>query len=137
MHGDGDVVLADGLDRRVQHDLAAADGDPIALKRGDDVANGYRSEQLTAFGGLTQHHDVAAIDLFRDLGGLGLGFQVAGFEFGLHAVEPGAIVCGGAQRLAALQKKIAGKSVLDADHFAHLAELGDTFQQNDFHIRSP
>ncbi len=41
MHGDRDRVLADGLDRRVQHDLAAADGDAVALKRRDDVANAY------------------------------------------------------------------------------------------------
>jgi hypothetical protein len=39
--------------------------------------------------------------------------------------------------LAALQQKIARKTVLDADDFAHLAELGDALQQNDFHIRSP
>ena len=97
----------------------------------------HRTEQLAGFGGLTQHDDVAAVDLLRDLGCLALGLEVAGLEFGLHAVELGAIVRGGAQRLAALQQEIAGKSVLDADDFAHLAELGDTFQQNDFHIRSP
>ena len=69
--------------------------------------------------------------------GFALGLQVAGFEFGLHAFELGAVVRGGAQRLAALEQEIAGKPVLDADDFAHLAELGDAFQQNDFHVRSP
>ena len=137
MHGDGDVVLADGLDRRVQHDLAAADGDAVRLERGDDVANRHRAEQLAGFGSLTQHDDVAAVDLLGDLGGLALGLQVAGFEFGLHAVELGAVVGGGAQRLVALQEEVAGIAVPDADDFAHLAELGDAFQQNDFHIRSP
>ena len=39
--------------------------------------------------------------------------------------------------LPRFKQKIAGKPVLDADDFAHLAELGDAFQQNDFHIRSP
>jgi hypothetical protein len=42
-----------------------------------------------------------------------------------------------AQRLAALEQKVAGKSVPDFDDFAHLTELGDAFEQNDFHIRSP
>ncbi len=97
----------------------------------------HRTEQLAGLRGLTQHHDVAAVDLLGDLGCLALGLEVAGFEFGLHAVELGAIVRGGAQRLAALQQKIAGKPVLDADDFAHLAELGDALQQNDFHIGSP
>ena len=83
------------------------------------------------------HDDVAAVDLLGDLGGFALGLEVVGLELGLHAVELGAVVGGGAQRLAALQKKIAGKAVLDADDFAHLAELGDAFQQNDFHVRSP
>ena len=32
MHGDRDLVLADGLDRRVQHDLAAADGDAVGSR---------------------------------------------------------------------------------------------------------
>ncbi|OIQ75222.1 hypothetical protein GALL_431150 [mine drainage metagenome] len=137
MHGDGDLVLADGLDRRVQHDLAAANDDAIALERCDDVANAHRSEQLTGLRRLTQYDDVAAVDLLRDLCCLALGLQVAGFELGLHAIELGTVVRGGAQRLAALEQKIAGKPVLDADDFAHMTELGDALQQDDFHIRSP
>ncbi len=39
--------------------------------------------------------------------------------------------------LLRFKQKIAGKSVPDFDDFAHLAKLGDAFQQNDFHIRSP
>ena len=35
------------------------------------------------------------------------------------------------------QQEIAGKAVLDAHHLAHLAELGDAFEQNHFHGRSP
>jgi hypothetical protein len=77
------------------------------------------------------------VDLLRDLARFALGLEVVGLEFGLHAVELGAVVRGGAQRLAALEQKVAGKPVLDADDFAHLAELGDAFQQNDFHFRSP
>src|SRR6185312_5650475 len=76
VHGDGNGVFADGLDRRVEHDLAAADGDAIVLERGDDVANAHRSEQLAGLGGLTKHHDIAAVDLFGDLGSLALGLEV-------------------------------------------------------------
>ena len=66
-----------------------------------------------------------------------LALQIVGLELGLHAVELGLVVGGGAQRLAAFQKKVAGKPVLDADDFAHLAELGHALQQNDFHFGSP
>ena len=79
MHGDRNLVLADRFDRRVKHDLAAADGDTIALKRGNNVAHRNRSEQLAGLGCLTQHHDVAAIDLLRNLGGLAFGLEVARF----------------------------------------------------------
>src|SRR6185437_9759863 len=111
MHGDGDPVLADGLDRRVEQDLAAADRDAVALQRGNDVANADRTEQLTAFGRLANDDHAAAVDLFRDLGCLGLGLQVARLEFGLHAVEFGTVVGGRPQGLAALEQKVAGKAV--------------------------
>ena len=45
-----------------------------------------------------------------------------------------AVVLGGAQRLALRQQEIAREPVLDADDFTHLAELGDAFEQNDFHF---
>ena len=71
------------------------------------------------------------------LAGFALGLEVVGLELGLHAVELGAVVGGGAQRLAALEQEIAGKAVAHFDDFAHLAELGHAFQQNDFHVGSP
>ena len=137
MHGDADLVFADGLDRRIHHDLAAADGDAIGGKRSNDIANVHRTEQLAGFRRLTQHDHVTAVDLLGDLGGFALGLEVASLELGLHAVEPGAIVGSGAQRLATLEEEISGKAAAHFDDFAHLAELGHAFQQNDFHVRSP
>jgi hypothetical protein len=32
------------------------------------------------------------------------------------------------------QQEIAGEAVLDAHHVAHLAEPGDAFEQNHFHL---
>ena len=55
-------------------------------------------------------------------------------ELRLHALELGAVVLGGAQRLALRQQEIARKAVLDAHDFAHLAELGDAFEQDHFHL---
>ena len=137
MHGDGHLLLPDRLDRRVEPDLRPADHDAMALQSRDDIPHRNRAEQLSGFGRLADDHEIEAIDLLRGLGCFTLGHQVTRFEFGLHAVVLGAVVGGGAQRLAALQQKIAGKPVPDADDFAHLAELGDALQQNDFHVRSP
>jgi hypothetical protein len=42
----------------------------------------------------------------------------------------------GAQRLAERQQEVAGKAVLDLDGVAHLAEAGNAFEENDFHLLS-
>src|SRR5262249_13804329 len=63
--------------------------------------------------------------------------ETARFELDALRFELLAIGVGGAQRLAARQQKIAGESVLDADGFAHLAELRHAFEENDFHLVNP
>ena len=115
----------------------AVERDAVGLERDDDVTHRDRAEQLAGFGRLTDHDDVLALDLLGDLGRLALGLEVASLEIGLHAVVLGAVVGGGAQRLAALEQEIAGIAVANLHDFAHLAELAHAFQQNDFHIRSP
>ena len=63
-----------------------------------------------------------------DLLRFALELEILRFEIHLHGFEAGLVVFGGAQRLALRQKEIACKTVLDADCFAHLAELCDTFE---------
>src|SRR4030095_6524249 len=63
MYGDGDLMLADSLYRRIEQDLAAADGDTVGLEGSDDVAHADRAEQLAGLRGLTQHDHVAAVCL--------------------------------------------------------------------------
>ena len=52
-------------------------------------------------------------------------------------LEALAIGLRGAQGLLARQEEIAREPVLDAHDVADLAELGDPFEQNDFHVVSP
>ena len=67
-------------------------------------------------------------------GGFLLDLEVAGLELGALGLEHLGVPFGGAQGLAARQQEIAGEAVLDADPFAHLAELRHAFEQNDFHV---
>ena len=68
---------------------------------------------------------------------LALELEVARLEVGPLGLELLLVRLGRAQRLAARQQEIAGEAVLDFDGFAHVAELGDAFEQNDFHDVSP
>src|SRR4029079_18910907 len=43
----------------------------------------------------------------------------------------------GAQRLALRQQEVAGKTVLDLDRLAHLAQARNAFEKNDFHGSVP
>jgi hypothetical protein len=87
---------------------------------------------MAGFGGLADHHETLAIELFGHLLGLALELEIARLEMRLHRLEFGAVVLGRAQRRLR-QQEIAGEPVLDADDLTHLAELCDPFEQNDFH----
>src|SRR5262249_4401640 len=104
----------------------------VGCERGD-VARRYRTVELSAFGRLAQHREALAVKLLCDLFGLALELKVARLEFDFHCLEAGAVFLGGAQRLAAGQEVVPREAVLDAHDFAHLAELGHTFEQDHFH----
>ena len=106
---------------------------PSVSERGD-VARRDRAEQLADVGRLAHHDEALAVELAGDDVGVLLQFEIARFELRLHALELGAVVLGGPKRLALRQQEIAREAVLHADDFAHLAELGDTLQQDHFHL---
>src|SRR5262249_22572888 len=103
----------------------------------NNVAWRYRSVKLASFGGLADDGEALPVESGAHLLGIALEFEIARLQLALHGLESGAIVLGGTQRLALRQQKIACEAVLDAHDFAHLAELGHAFEQNDFHFRSP
>jgi hypothetical protein len=115
----------------------ALDGKSAAGEEARDIARRHRAEQLADIGGLPYHQETLAVELGADDIGLFLQFEVTRFELHLHAFELGAVILGGAQRLALREQEIARETVLDAHDLAHLAELGDTFEQNHFHGFSP
>ena len=125
------------LDRLVEHDLAAVEGEAAGGGGVGDVAGGDRAVERAAVGGGADHHEGLAVELRRDLLGLLLGLEVARLELGALGLEALEVGFGGAQRLALRQEEVAGVAVLDVDDVAHLAELGDAFEQNDLHVLPP
>src|SRR5205085_7416013 len=115
----------------------AAHIEPGRAKQADEVARRHRAEQLTRLRGLTEHRKALSVDRRCDLPGFTLERERARGEFALHGFEAGAVLLGGAQRLAARQKEIAREAVLDAHDFAHLAQPRDSLQQDHVHLGSP
>src|SRR5579862_6416824 len=122
------LVLADGLDRCIEHDMRARDLSLVAVEQRGNIACRYRAVQLAAFGSLAQHGDSLAVEFGRHLFGASLHFQIARLQLGLHSFEARLVFGGGTQRLAARQQEVTSKAVLDAHHIAHLTELADTFE---------
>ena len=127
------LVHADRLDRIVEDDLVAHHREAAFGDRGRDVAGVDRTVEDAGLAGLAQHDEGLAVELGGDGGGFGLALQVARFELGALGLELGDVGLGGAQRLAARQKEVAGEARLHLHHVADLAELFDAFEKNDLH----
>ena len=128
-----DRVEAQVLDRMVENDLAAVEGEAAGGGGVGDVAGGDRAVEGAAVGGGANHHEGLAVELLRDLLGLAAGLEVAHLELGAVGLEALEVALGGAQRLALGQEEVAGVAVLDGDDLAHLAELGDALEEYDLH----
>ena len=88
---------------------------------------------VTASGLAHQNHR-QTVQLAGDLLGLLLALQIIRLKLRLAGLELLQIPLGRAQRLALRQQKITGEAGPNIDHVAHLAELLDTLEQDDFHI---
>ena len=106
---------------------------PFSIDQDGEIARRDRPVELAAFGRLAEHREALAVELLADLLRFALLLEVARLELDLHVLEARAVLLGGTQRLALGQEKIARKAVLDAHDVAHLAELGDAFEQDHFH----
>ena len=131
------LMQADALDRRLEVDLVARDrvaagGDDLG-----DVTGCHRAVELTGLAGLPDDHERLAVERLGDSRRVRLALLVAGFEVHALRFELLGIGLGRAKRLTARQEEVAGEAVLHPHALAHMAELGDAFQQNDVHDRSP
>src|SRR5690606_9740979 len=98
------------------------------------VAGRDRTVEQAGFASRAHDHEVLAVELFGNRLGFRLALKVAGLELGALAFELLLVGFVGAQGLALGQKEIAGKTVLDLDGVAHLAEARDAFEKDDFHV---
>ncbi len=73
------------------------------------------------------------VELLGDALGLLLAFQVLRLELRPLCLEDGQVALGRPQGFALRQQVIARIARLDLDHVAHLTELLDALQQNNFH----
>ena len=133
MKTDTGVVKTKGLDRLFHHHLVAGDGEARFGHGIGNVARCDGTEQLAHFRGGTDHAHRQLVHL----AGFGLGFAAAAeivrlalCLFGFKTLKIGLV---GAKGLALRQQEVAGIARLYLHHIAHLAELLDTFEQNDFH----
>ena len=133
MQRDRNIGEADGLDRLVELDLVAADGEALGGQQFGDVAGRHRAVELAGLAGRAHDDEALAVELLGDLAGLRLALEGAGFELGALALELLLVGFVGAQRLALREQEVAGESVPDLDGVAHLAEAGNTLEENDFH----
>ena len=124
---------AERLDRMRQHDLVAADLGAAGRHCFGDIARRDRAVEIACLAGLTDDHESLAVERLADLLGRAARLGVAGFEIGLLALEALLVGLGGTQRFTARQQAVAGIAVLDADGFAHMAELGHALEQDHFH----
>ena len=99
-----------------------------------DVLRHAGRGELAGFAGLTDHHIGLPVELRLDRASLLLELKVAGLELDALALEPLLVALGCPKGLAAREQEVAGKAVLHPHCLAHLPELGDAFQQNDFHV---
>src|SRR6185312_4159876 len=66
MERDADRVQAERLDRMIEHDLMALDGETCRGHRLGDVARRYRAVELAAFARLADDGDAELVELAAD-----------------------------------------------------------------------
>jgi hypothetical protein len=128
-----DLMHADRLDRLFQIDLVTADAEAFGGQEVGNVAGRDRSVKLTGFAGRTDDDEILAVKAFGHFRRGGLALGIARFDVLALGLEPGPVGIVGPECAAGRQQIVAGEPVLDGDFVADGAELGDAFQQNDFH----
>ena len=130
---DRHVELAERLERLVELDLAAVDGEALGLERLGHVTGGDRAEEVVVLAHL-------AGELERDAGDLAgqdlrLAFLLGGAAHGrsLHLLDHVLVALGGLDGQTAGQQEIASVAVCDLHHVAAMAQFLDVFFQDDFH----
>ena len=130
------LVNTQGLDRPVEHDLSPLHLVAVLFQPLHDVAGIDGAVELSGLAGLPHQHDRGAFHLAGDRFGLLLAHQIAGFQLGPARFKQRHVAFVGTQRLALRQQEVARVAGLHRDDVAHLSQLLDPFQQNDFHIYS-
>src|SRR5262245_3339328 len=137
VQADGNVELADTLQRLIELDLAAIDVEPFVLERLGDVGGRDRPEQVVLLARLALEGKAYRVQLF------GQSFRIGLFDGGaadgslLHLLDYGFVGSGGFNGQLARQQVVAAVAFRNLDYVAAVTQLGNIFFQNYFHFRSP
>ena len=126
-------MQAQRLDRLIELDLLAGDGETGFGDGGGNVAGVNGAVKLSRLAGLADHDHGKPFQFLAHFLGFGAVFKVGGLKLGALHLEMLLVGVGGAQGLFLGQQVIARVAGLDLHHVAHLTELFNPFQQNDFH----
>src|SRR6185437_15018903 len=130
MQHDFEREEAQRLDRFLQHDLAAGDGEARCRHRVREIARRDRAVELAALARLTDQHDLEAVELLRDLLGFALARQVLRFELRALLLEIGKVLFRRAQRLFLRQEEVARIARAHLHDLTHLAEILDPLEED-------
>src|SRR6266478_7568369 len=135
MKYDTQRMQAQGLDRPLENHLAFLDREACLSDGVGDVARRNGTVELPAFAGLPDDHDSQPLELAADLRRFALALQVIRFELGALTLEIRQVFLCCAQRFLLWQQIIAGKAGPYLDELAHLAQLFNTLEQDQFNHR--
>src|SRR5258706_7168113 len=133
----GNVVLANRLQRLVESDLAAIDGEALGLKLLRDIARGDRAEEMLVLANLALEHELNLRELRGQLFRPCLLLDRLAHSRGLHLLDHSLVGGGRLDGELFGEQVVAPIAIGDLDHVAAMSELIYVFLQNDFHCSSP
>src|SRR5215471_8316059 len=134
---DGNVEVADALQRLMQLDLTAIDVESLVLQCFRDVGGCDRPEQVVLLAGLALEGEAHSLKLLCQRLRIGFLYSRATDSRLFHLFDHGLVGRGGLNGQLARQQVVAAVAFGNLDHVAAMAQLGNIFFQNDFHFRSP
>src|SRR5262249_19217223 len=126
---------AQGLDRSLENHLTFLDREACLSNGIGDVARRDRAVELPAFARLPNDHDSQPFELAANFRRFALSLQVIRLELRALALEIRQVFLCCPQRFFLRQQIIARKPGLYFDKLAHLAQLFDTLEQDQFNHR--
>ena len=130
-------MKANHFDRIQKFDLMVINRKTGFSYAAGNIAGTDRAIKLTGISGLTHHDNFLAIEFFADFLRFGFLLKVLSLQLAALTFEMFFVFSGCCDRFFLRQQIVTGKARLNGDDITHLAELFNSFQQNNFHHLLP